>query len=45
VPRFDAFVREELPLLFNLSTRQARNDIEDMLSRASLLCEPRLPDT
>ncbi len=45
MPRFDEFLREELPKMFDLTPRQSRNTIEDNLSKASLLCEPREMET
>ncbi len=41
VPRFDEFLKTELPLLFDLSSRQSRNEVEEKLSQRSLVCEPR----
>eukprot|EP00054_Salpingoeca_dolichothecata_P039134 m.278683 g.278683 ORF g.278683 m.278683 type:complete len:467 (-) comp97141_c0_seq1:162-1562(-) len=42
VPRFNDFLLKELPNLFDLSTGKARMDVEELLNKKSLICEPRV---
>lgn len=41
VPRFDDFLRTELPSLFDISSGKTRNELEDKQMKESLLREPR----